>query len=118
MNMTDIDRRNGYREQGWQPLLLVLMMVLVAVLPIVICRDFTPSNELRYLSIADESLSTGRLWAFTNHGIPYADKPPLYLWCVMLGKWLLGSHQMWFLSLFSIIPAFVIAGVMYRWTLD
>ena len=114
--MTAIDRHNGYAGQGWQPLLMVLLMVLVAVLPIIIFRDFTPSNELRYLSIADESLATGRWWAFTNHGVPYADKPPLYLWCVILGKWLFGSHMMWFYSLFSIVPAFVIAAVMYRWT--
>lgn len=90
--------------------------VLVALLPLVFLRDFTPSNELRYLSIADESLHTGRWWAFTNHGLAYADKPPLYLWIVMLGKWLFGSHQMWFLSLFSVIPAFVVTEVMNRWT--
>ncbi|MDE7346404.1 MAG: dolichyl-phosphate-mannose--protein mannosyltransferase [Muribaculaceae bacterium] len=114
--MTSIDRHNSYVGQGWQPLLMVLLMVLIAILPIIIFRDFTPSNELRYLSIADESLATGRWWAFTNHGVPYADKPPLYLWCIICGKWLLGSHQMWFYSLFSIIPAFVIAGIMYRWT--
>ncbi len=103
-------------RQGRFPLLTVLLLVFIAMLPMIILRDFTPSNELRYLSIADESLHSGRWWAFTNHGIPYADKPPLYLWCVILGKWLLGSHQMWFLSLFSIIPAFVIGGVMFRWT--
>lgn len=114
--MTAIYRHNHNSAQEWQPLLMVLLMVLVAVLPIIIFRDFTPSNELRYLSIADESLATGRWWAFTNHAIPYADKPPLYLWCIMLGKWLFGSHLMWFYSLFSIIPAFVTAGVMYRWT--
>ncbi len=118
MGMTGIDRKFQDLRQGRMPLLTVLVLVLVAVLPIIILRDFTPSNELRYLSIADESLATGRWWAFTNHGIPYADKPPLYLWCIILGKWLLGSHQMWFYSLFSIIPAFVIAGVMYRWTWD
>ncbi|MDE6378914.1 MAG: glycosyltransferase family 39 protein, partial [Muribaculaceae bacterium] len=114
--MTATDRHNAFGEQGLQPLLMVLLMVLVAVLPIIIFRDFTPSNELRYLSIADESLSTGRWWAFTNHGVPYADKPPLYLWCIILGKWLFGAHYMWFYSLFSIIPAFVTAGVMYVWT--
>ena len=116
--MTAIDRHNRLSEQRWQPLLFVLLSVLIAVLPIIIFRDFTPSNELRYLSIADESLASGRWWAFTNHGIPYADKPPLYLWCVIFGKFLLGSHQMWFLSLFSIIPAFVIACLMFRWTND
>ena len=56
------------------------------MLPVMILRDFTPSNELRYLSIADEALRDGHLFAFTNQGEPYADKPPLYIWIVMLGK--------------------------------
>lgn len=118
MGMTGIDRISRDWKQGHLPLLGVLMLVLIAVLPIIIFRDFTPSNELRYLSIADESLSTGRWWAFTNHGLPYADKPPLYLWCVMLGRWLFGAHYMWFYALFSIIPAFLIAAIMFRWTRD
>lgn len=33
-------------------------------------------------------------FAFTNHGVPYADKPPLYLWLLMAAKTLSGSHQM------------------------
>lgn len=33
----------------------------------------------------------------------------------MLGKYLLGGHYMWFLSLFSLIPAFVITKVMDKW---
>ena len=95
----------------------LFLFVLAAVLPVIILRDFTPSNELRYLSIADEALANGTFFTFTNQGMPYADKPPLYLWIVMLGKWLFGKHVMWFLSLFSLIPAFVIASVMSHWTL-
>lgn len=94
----------------------LFLFALAAVLPVIILRDFTPSNELRYLSIADEALANGTFFTFTNQGEPYADKPPLYLWIVMFGKWLFGSHQMWFLSLFSLIPAFVIAGVMNHWS--
>lgn len=89
--------------------------VLVALLPVMILRDFTPDNELRYLSIADEALREGNWLAFTNHGAAYADKPPLYIWIVMLGKTIFGYHCMWFLSFFSLIPAFVIAEVMGRW---
>lgn len=106
-------RLNRWNNSGGLPGLLCF--VFLALLPIIIFRDFTPSNELRYLSIADESLASGRWWAFTNHGVPYADKPPLYLWCIMIGKYLFGTHYMWFYSLFSIIPAFVIAIVMDRW---
>lgn len=91
------------------------VVVLVALLPVMLLRDFTPDNELRYLSIADEALRDGRFFAFTNHGVAYADKPPLYLWIVMLGKCLFGHHSMVFLSMFSLLPAFVIAEVMRRW---
>ena len=88
---------------------------LLALLPVMVLRDFTPSNELRYLSIADEALRDGRFFAFTNQGEPYADKPPLYLWIVMLGKTLFGGHRMWFLALFSFVPAMVILRTMDRW---
>ena len=87
----------------------------IAVLPAIIFRDYTPDNELRYLSIADEALRDGHFFAFYNQGIAYADKPPLYLWIVMLGKWLFGNHYMWFLSLFSIVPALVIVNTMDKW---
>lgn len=90
--------------------------LLLALLPVLILRDFTPSNELRYLSIADEALRDGHLFAFTCQGEPYADKPPLYLWIIMLGKILFGQHRMWFLALFSFLPALGILFTMDRWT--
>lgn len=90
----------------------------MALLPVVLLRDFTPSNELRYLSIADEALRGGTLFAFTNHGVPYADKPPLYLWIIMLCRWLSGGHHMWLLSLFSLVPALAMVHVMDSWTND
>lgn len=91
------------------------LAIFAALLPVMILRDFTPSNELRYLSIADEAIEQGNVFAFTNHGEPYADKPPLYLWIVMLGRLLCGGHAMWFLSLFSFVPAVVIMMIMNRW---
>lgn len=94
----------------------VSLCFLAVVLPIMLLRDFTPSNELRYLSIADEALRNHTLFAFSNHGTPYADKPPLYLWIVMLCRYLTGSHRMWLLSLFSVIPALGIVQTMNGWT--
>lgn len=88
------------------------------MLPVMVLRDFSPDNELRYLSIADEAIRNGTLFAFTNHGVPYADKPPLYLWLLMAAKTLSGSHQMWLLSLFSLIPALVTVSVMSRWVAE
>ena len=87
----------------------------IAFLPIFIFRDFTPSNELRYLSIADEALRNGSIFTFTNHGLIYADKPPLYLWIVMLGKIIFGNHNMLFLGIFSFLPALVIVFIMDHW---
>lgn len=89
--------------------------LILAVLPILIFRDYTPDNELRYLSIVDEALRNGNFFTFTNHGLPYADKPPLYFWIIMFGKALFGQHQMWFLSLFSFLPALVVVYVMDLW---
>lgn len=91
------------------------LWILVALLPVMLLRDFTPANELRYLSIADEAIRNGSLFAFSNHGLAYADKPPLYFWIIMVGRILFGHNSMLFLSLFSLIPAFVIAEVMDRW---
>ncbi len=95
--------------------ILLLVGVCLALLPIILYRDFTPSNELRYLSIADEAMHNGTFFAFTNHGLPYADKPPLYLWIVMLCRWITGGHYMWLLSLFSLLPAVGIVLIMNRW---
>ncbi len=97
---------------------LPYLIVIIAILPSVFLRDFTISNELRYLCIADEALENHHFFSFTVNGQPYADKPPLYLWFLMFGKWLFGSHQMWFISLFSIIPTFAIAEIMRRWTIE
>ncbi len=91
------------------------LLIFIALLPILILRDFTPDNELKYLSIADEAIANGNIFAFYNHGVPYADKPPLYLWAIMLGKMLFGQHVMFFISLLSVIPAFITLMVMGNW---
>ena len=96
---------------------LKYLLVFACFVPLLIFRDFTPNNELKYLSIADEALRDGHWFAFWNHGAAYADKPPLYLWIVMLGKWLFGTHSMFFLGLFSVIPALVTLRVMDKWTM-
>ena len=94
---------------------LIFLGVFIALLPILVFRDYTPDNELKYLSIAEENIRDGNIFAFYNHGEPYADKPPLYLWIVTLGKLIFGKHVMFFLSLFSLIPAFITVATMNRW---
>lgn len=100
------------------PLLAVFLFTIICLIPEMLMRDFTPSNELRYLSIADEALAGGNFFAFFNHGAAYADKPPLYLWIVMLCKTLTGGHSVLALTLFSILPAFVIVWLMDRWVMS
>lgn len=87
----------------------------IALLPLVMLRDYTPSNELRYLSIADEAMRNHTFFTFYNHGEVYADKPPLYFWALMLCKWLVGGYKMWMLALFSLLPAIGILRVMDHW---
>lgn len=84
--------------------ILRYIFILACFIPLFIFRDFTPNNELKYLSIADEAIRNGNILTFWNHGISYADKPPLYFWILMLGKWLTGTHSMLFVALFSMIP--------------
>lgn len=91
------------------------LILLILVIPVMILRDFTPNNELKYLSIVDEALRDGHLFTFYNNGELYADKPPFYFWLLMLSKWIWGEYNMLELSLFSIIPALVSIYIMNKW---
>lgn len=94
----------------------IWLIIMLAFLPILIFRDFTPANEGRYLIIADEAIRSGNFFSFTLHGEPYADKPPFYLWLVMLCRWISGGHYMILLSLLSLIPVCSITTIMLSWT--
>lgn len=96
----------------------IYVLTALALLPAICLRDFTPDNELRYLSIADEAIKNGSLFCFTNHGEIYADKPPLYMWIVMLGRQLCAQNCMWFIALFSLIPMLLCGKVMDKWAAD
>lgn len=96
--------------------LLQYIVIFACFIPLFLFRDFTPNNELKYLSIADEAIRNGHFFTFWNHSIVYADKPPLYLWIIMSGKWLFNTHSMFFLGLFSIIPALIVLYIMDKWT--
>ncbi len=91
-----------------------LIILLLLSLPFFV-RDYTVANELKYISIAQEALDNGTWLTFYNHGAAYADKPPLYLWIVMLSKLLFGDFRMWFIGLFSLLPMAGIMAVMNRW---
>ena len=92
-----------------------LLFIFVCFLPILVLRDFSPSNELRYLSIADEALRNNHWFILSNQGEMYSDKPPFYFWIIMVSKMLFGHHYMFTNILFSIIPALLIVVIIDRW---
>ena len=59
------------------PVAITAIVMALSLAPLMAMRDFTPANELRYLSIVDEALAEGLVFTFSNQGEPYADKPPL-----------------------------------------
>ena len=88
---------------------------ILALLPVMLLRDFTPNNELRYISVALEALKTGHFFAFTLQGEPYTEFPPLYFWLLMASKVVFRHWYMIQLCAFSLIPALLIVFVMHRW---
>lgn len=88
---------------------------LLLLLPLLLRREITPDNELKYLQIADEALRDGHFWCLFHDGEAYADKPPLYLWIVMACRRLLGFHCIPLLELFSLLPAFGILATFNGW---
>lgn len=99
-----------FSESPWR-----YLAYLILLLPFFIFRDYTPSNELRYISIAEEAIANGTWFTFHNHGAAYADKPPLYFWMIMLSRLLTGGYHMWIIGLFSLVPAVGVLAVMDRW---
>ena len=96
---------------------VIFLFIFAMLLPLLIMREFTPANELRYLNIVDDALANGNFFTFYDHGQAYADKPPLYFWAAMLLKKVFGHHSMFLLSfLLSLVPAFVTGLIMDRWT--
>ncbi|MCD7970478.1 MAG: dolichyl-phosphate-mannose--protein mannosyltransferase [Alistipes sp.] len=88
---------------------------ILLLLPVLIMRDYQPSHELKYLSIVDEALENNTWFAFYNHGEPYADKPPLFFWGMMIAKKLTGRHLLWLIGLLSLVPAAGVMAVMDKW---
>lgn len=89
--------------------------LLVALLPVLIFRDFSPGDELRYISIANEAIAQNHWFAFTYQNIPYADVQPLYIWLLRIFKFIFLHHRMWGIGLLSLIPALGILWIMNRW---
>ena len=90
------------------------IIFIFAVISSFCLRDFHYGNELTYINIVDDAVKNQSLFTFTKHGTIYADKPPLFFWIIMTGKWLLGYHSVLFIGLFSLIPALIILYIMNK----
>ncbi|MCC8035357.1 MAG: glycosyl transferase [Rikenellaceae bacterium] len=88
---------------------------ILLLLPLFIARDYTPANELKYVSIVDEALENNTWFAFYNHGEPYADKPPLFLWLMMGARIVAGKHLIWLMGLISLFSAAGIMAIFDKW---
>lgn len=95
------------------------LFLFIILLPVMLLRDFTPRNELKYMAIADNALADGTFWTFSFNGEPYADKPPFYLWLVMLVKAIFDESlipiQRLIICLHSFLPAMGVLEIMRRW---
>lgn len=92
-----------------------LVYFILLFIPIGMFRDFTPLNELKYLSICNEMINKGYTFILKIHGEIYSDKPPLYFWLINLGKTIFKEHNMFSIALLSIIPSFLIILIMNKW---
>lgn len=88
---------------------------ILALIPVLLLRDFTPNNELKYIAVALEALKEHHWVALTLQGEPYTEFPPLYFWLLMASKVIFRHWYMIQLGLFSLIPALMIVRIMHRW---
>ena len=95
--------------------LYVLLSIFAAFIPALLLRDFNALNELNYLGIAQEALERGSWFAFYENGVPYADKPPVYLWICMLAVSIAGVHAMPLVLLASVLPFIALISLLDRY---
>lgn len=91
-----------------------LLFILLLVPPFIF-RDYSPENELKYISMAEQAWQHHTWFTFYDHGEIYADKPPLYFWLMLITRTVTGSFPMWALGMLSLLPAIAILLVMDSW---
>lgn len=97
---------------------MLYLLYIILLLPVFLSRDFTPANELKYMSIAEEALTNRTWFTFYNHGEIYADKPPLFFWLIMISKMIFGKYYIGITGLFSLVPVVGILVIMNKWLKD
>lgn len=99
---------NRYIKEYWP--------YLLALFPAMLLRDFTPSSELRYVSLATELINGHHFFCLQWQGEAFPYIMPLYVWLIALLKVVFLHHYMIAITFFfSFVPAIVILAVMNRW---
>lgn len=100
----------------WAKVFSYRYLIYIALLfPVFLFRDFTPANELKYMSIIEEALNNNTWFTFYNHGEVYADKPPLFFWFAMLSRIITGGYYIELVGLLSLLPMLGTLAVMSKW---
>jgi len=100
------------RQGNW----LVYFLFFALLIPFLALRDFSPTNELRYVGIVQDAMSRHHFFTFFLNGEYYADKPPFFFWLMMAEKALFGSFSVLPLGMLSLVAALLIVWVMNKWT--
>ena len=93
--------------------LLIIFIAGVILIPGLFLRDFTPTNELKYIHIAKQMFVHHKWFILYENGNFYPDKPPFFFWLINLTKILTGTYSLGVIGLFSVIPRILIAMSAY-----
>ena len=94
---------------------LIIAAALLLYIPLFIFRDFTPTNELKYINIVDHMLKSGDWIKLQFDGSLYTDKPPLYFWIAALIRLVTGKYTLFSIGLvMCVLPAIVTGVDIYR----
>lgn len=97
----------------------IIITGLLLYIPLILLRDFTPTNELKYINIVDHMLKSKNWIQFRFDGVLYTDKPPLYFWLVGLIKIVVGKYSLFSIGLFiCVIPAIITGIDIYKLLLE
>ena len=94
---------------------LIIAAALLLYIPLFIFRDFTPTNELKYINIIDHMLKSSDWIKLQFDGSLYTDKPPLYFWIAALIRLITGKYTLFSIGLIiCVLPAIVTGVDIYR----
>ena len=97
----------------------IIITGLLLYIPLILLRDFTPTNELKYINIVDHMLKSKDFIQFRFDGALYTDKPPLYFWLVALIRIVIGKYSLFSIGLLiCVIPAIIIGIDIYKLLLE